>query len=198
MKRSSGTRRGVGGGDRKTGADAASAGLALILKAAEFAADRHRRQRRKDVHATPYINHPLALARLLSNEGGVEDPEILAAALLHDTIEDTETTAAELSEAFGERVASIVLEVSDDKSLSHEERKRRQVSNAPHASDDAKLVKLADKTCNLRDVASNPPRDWTLKRRREYFDWACEVVDGLRGVHPGLEAVFDEAVAARP
>ena len=198
MRRSTGSGRGTRRGGGNTGVGTPSAGLALILKAAEFAADRHRRQRRKDVHATPYINHPLALARLLSNEGGVDDPEILAAALLHDTIEDTETTAAELREAFGERVASIVLEVSDDKSLSHDERKRRQVEHAPHVSDGAKLVKLADKTCNLRDVASNPPRDWTLRRRREYFDWACEVVEGLRGVHSGLEAVFDEAAAARP
>lgn len=173
-------------------------GVALILKAAEFAADRHRRQRRKDVHATPYINHPLALARLLSNEGGVEDPEILAAALLHDTIEDTNTTATELRELFGERVAAIVDEVTDDPDLMYEERKRRQIQRAAHLSREAKLVKLADKTCNLRDVADNPPREWTLMRRREYFAWACEVVEGLRGVHPALEAVFDEAAAGRP
>ena len=177
---------------------AARAGFALVLEAAEFAADRHRRQRRKDVHATPYINHPLALARLLSNEGGVDDPEILAAALLHDTIEDTETTAAELRERFGARVAGIVEEVSDDPDLDYLARKRRQVEHAASISREAKLVKLADKTCNLRDVAANPPREWTLSRRREYFDWACEVVDRLRGVHPGLEAVFDAAVAGRP
>lgn len=173
-------------------------GFALVLEAAEFAADRHRRQRRKDLHATPYINHPLALARLLSNEGGVDDPEILAAALLHDTIEDTETTASELRERFGARVAAIVEEVTDDPDLDYLARKRRQVERASTISREARLVKLADKTCNLRDVASNPPREWTLSRRREYFDWACEVVDRLRGVHPALEAVFDAAVAARP
>lgn len=176
----------------------ARAGFALVLEAAEFAADRHRRQRRKDVHATPYINHPLALARLLSNEGGVDDPEILAAALLHDTLEDTETTAAELRERFGARVAGIVEEVSDDPDLDYLARKRRQVERAGSISREAQLVKLADKTCNLRDVAANPPREWTLARRREYFDWACEVIERVRGVHPALEAVFDAAVAARP
>jgi guanosine-3',5'-bis(diphosphate) 3'-pyrophosphohydrolase len=190
--------RKVGASHPRGGARRAPAGFALVLEAAEFAADRHRRQRRKDVHATPYINHPLALARLLSNEGGVDDPEILAAALLHDTIEDTETTAAELRERFGARVAAIVEEVTDDPDLDYLARKRRQVERASSISREARLVKLADKTCNLRDVASNPPREWTLSRRREYFDWACEVVDRLRGVHPTLEAIFDAAVAARP
>jgi len=171
---------------------------ALILDAAEFAAERHRRQRRKDVHATPYINHPLALARLLANEGGVRDPEILAAALLHDTVEDTNTMIEELRTRFGARVAAIVDEVSDDPMLGYQDRKEHQVRRAPHASGEAKLVRLADKICNLRDMAGNPPRDWTLARRREYFDWADRVVAGLRGVHPGLEAIYDEAASRRP
>lgn len=183
---------------RSGGRDAPPVDLALILRAAEFAADRHRKQRRKDVGATPYINHPLALASLLANEGGVRDAEVIAAALLHDTVEDTNTTVDELRAAFGSRVASIVEEVSDDPSQWYDERKQRQVDRAPHVSDAAKLVKLADKTCNLRDVVDNPPREWTLARRREYFDWADRVVAGLRGVHPTLEAVYDAASARRP
>src|SRR5688572_27540790 len=170
----------------------------LWLDALAFAAERHRDQRRKDAVASPYINHPIALARVLANEAGVFDPVVLAAALLHDTIEDTETTAAELRERFGERIASIVLEVSDDPALPKAERKRRQIDGAASLSREAKLVKLADKTCNLRDMASNPPADWPLTRRVEYFDWAKSVVDGLRGTHAGLEALFDAAYATRP
>lgn len=172
--------------------------VGLILKAAAFAAERHRKQRRKDVGATPYINHPLALASLLANEGGIDDAEVIVAALLHDTIEDTNTTASELRDAFGARIAAIVEEVSDDQTLMYAERKDRQVERAPHISRAAKLVKLADKICNLRDVADNPPHDWALRRRREYFDWAERVVAGLRGVHPALEAIYDEVAARRP
>ena len=175
-----------------------AASLNHVLRAAAFAAEKHRDQRRKDAHATPYINHPLALARILAEEGGVADAEVLAAALLHDTIEDTQTTAAELREAFGVHVASMVLEVTDDTSLKSVERKQLQVEHAPFLSPGAKLVKLADKIANLRDMADRPPHDWGLQRRRDYFDWACQVVDGLRGIHPVLEAVFDEAASARP
>jgi guanosine-3',5'-bis(diphosphate) 3'-pyrophosphohydrolase len=173
-------------------------GTATILKAAEFAASKHRDQRRKGVHAEPYINHPLAVASLLANEGGVDDPDVIAAALLHDTIEDTRTTEEELREVFGERVASIVAEVTDDKALSWQRRKDLQVEHAPHLSREAKLVKLADKICNVRDVGSNPPHDWTVHRRRQYFDWAGAVVAGMRGANPALEAIFDAACAARP
>ena len=176
----------------------ATSDIALILKAASFAAHKHRDQRRKDAQATPYINHPLALASLLADEAGITDAEVLAAALLHDTIEDTLTTAGELRAVFGERITSIVEEVTDDKSLPKAERKLRQVEKAAKASREAKLVKLADKTCNLRDLATTPPPDWDLARRREYFDWAQRVVAGLRGTHAGLEALFDRAADARP
>lgn len=171
---------------------------ALILRAALFAADKHRDQRRKDVAATPYINHPLALASLLATEGGVEDAEILAAALLHDTIEDTETDRRMLAEAFGERVASIVGEVTDDKVLPQEVRKQLQIDHGPHLSREAKLVKLADKICNVRDVLQQPPKEWGLEQRRTYIDWAAKVVDGIRGTHARLESLFDRALAARP
>jgi len=168
--------------------------LALVLKAAAFAAEKHRDQRRKDRHATPYINHPLALAQILSVEGDVQDAEVIAAAILHDTIEDTNTTADELRSVFGDRIASMVVEVTDDTTTDKKTRKDQQIRHAPHLSDGAKLVKLADKIANLRDMAHNPPHDWGTTRRREYFDWAGKVIDGLRGAHPGLEAKFDEIV----
>jgi guanosine-3',5'-bis(diphosphate) 3'-pyrophosphohydrolase len=169
----------------------------LVLRAVSFAAEKHRNQRRKDADASPYINHPIELTTLL-HEAGVADPVVLCAALLHDNIEDTDTTGDELRRRFGPEIAATVIEVTDDKSLDRAERKRLQVEHAAHISDRAKLVKLADKTCNLRDMATAPPANWPLKRRQEYFDWAKQVVDALRGVHPGLEREFDRAFAARP
>ena len=123
---------------------------------------------------------------------------MLIAAVLHDTLEDTKTTVAELRGKFGKKVASIVMEVTDDKNLRKSVRKRLQIEHAPHLSKRAKLVKLADKICNLRDVVSNPPTKWPLKRRRKYFDWAKSVVDGLRGVHPKLEKLFDKVYSRKP
>jgi GTP diphosphokinase / guanosine-3',5'-bis(diphosphate) 3'-diphosphatase len=175
-----------------------SADLPLVLKALAFAADKHRDQRRKDAAASPYINHPIALANVLVREGEVTDADVLAAALLHDTVEDTQTTPAELRAAFGPAIAAIVEEVTDDKSLPKAERKRLQVEHAAKMSAQAKLVKLADKICNLRDMADQPPSKWDLARRREYFEWAKAVIDRLRGVHPKLEALFDAAYARRP
>lgn len=169
-----------------------------LLLAIGFAANKHRDQRRKDAVASPYINHPIALANVLANEAGIDDERVLIAAILHDTIEDTETSEQELIREFGQEVTSIVLEVTDDKALSKPERKRLQIEHAPTISRRAKLVKLADKICNLRDIATSPPPDWSLTRRQEYYDWAKAVIDGLRGVHPGLESIFDEAYSARP
>ena len=172
--------------------------LGLLLKALAFAAHKHRDQRRKDAEASPYINHPIALADVLMNEGGVTDVEVLCAALLHDTVEDTATTHEELANAFGSRIARIVAEVTDDKALPKSERKRLQVEHAASISREAKLVKLADKICNLRDVMERPPAKWDLQRRREYFDWAKQVVDRMRGVHPRLESQFDDIYSRRP
>jgi guanosine-3',5'-bis(diphosphate) 3'-pyrophosphohydrolase len=166
-----------------------------FIKAVAFAADKHRNQRRKDAEASPYINHPIALANVLANEGGIEDVNVLCAAVLHDTIEDTETTAEELTSIFGAKVTSIVIEVTDDKSLAKEVRKQRQVEHAALISTEAKLVKLADKICNLRDILASPPADWSSDRKQAYFDWAAKVVAGVRGVHPDLEGVFDGLVA---
>jgi guanosine-3',5'-bis(diphosphate) 3'-pyrophosphohydrolase len=173
-------------------------GLALLLKALAFAARKHRDQRRKDAEASPYINHPIALADVLVNEAGITDVKVLCAALLHDTIEDTKTTAEELEREFGPEIADIVIELTDNKMLKKRTRKRMQIAHAARASQQAKLVKLADKICNLRDITARPPASWDLARRREYFDWAKSVVDRLRGANPRLEAVFDRAHAQRP
>ena len=172
--------------------------LSLIFKALDFAARKHRDQRRKDESATPYINHPIEVTELLINEGNISDISVLAAAILHDTVEDTETTAEELESIFGVTIASVVAEVTDDKSLPRAERKRLQIENAGKCSDQARLVKLADKTCNLRDMLANPPADWPLERIREYFDWANQVIDRLRGVNPVMERLFDVEYLKKP
>ena len=170
----------------------------LVLKALAFAAEKHRDQRRKGIEASPYINHPIDLANTLWHLGGVTDAVVIAAALLHDTIEDTNTTPDELQVLFGDQVKKIVLEVTDDQLLSPVLRKRLQVIKAPHKSHMAKLVKLADKICNIQDILHSPPAGWDLKRKQKYFDWAKEVVEGLRGTNSRLENAFDEVYAKRP
>jgi guanosine-3',5'-bis(diphosphate) 3'-pyrophosphohydrolase len=168
-----------------------SKGLRLVIRAAAFAALKHRDQRRKDRRATPYINHPLALALVLSDEGDVRDPQILAAALLHDTIEDTQTSYQELRGLFGKLVADLVAEVTDTKFLKKHSRKKLQIAKAGHASIAAQQVKIADKLCNLRDVLSRPPKDWTIVDKNKYFDWAKSVIDQIRGANPRLARRFD-------
>ena len=162
-----------------------------FVSALAFSATKHRDQRRKDVEASPYINHPIALVDVLVNEGGILNWDVLCAALLHDTIEDTQTTADELTKAFGKNVASIVLEVTDDKALPKEERKLQQIAHAPHSSHEAKLVKIADKICNLRDILASPPSGWDVQRKKAYFEWAAAVVAGIRGSNSKLEKIFD-------
>lgn len=167
-----------------------------LLQAIHFAAKRHRNQRRKNVGKTPYINHPIEVAHILMFEGDVRDSDILVAAVLHDTVEDTQTTFAEIEHLFGKSVCSIVAEVTDPAGLSSGERKAKQIEKAPHISKKAKLVKLADKISNLRDIISDPPENWSFARQEAYFQWAEKVIDGLRGVHPQLEAAFDRVNAA--
>ena len=172
--------------------------LKLLIKALAFAADKHRNQRRKNVDASPYINHPISLASILCNEAHVTDLNVICGALLHDTVEDTETTADELVAEFGQDISDIVMEVTDDKTIEDKQkRKQLQIEHASHISAPAKLVKLADKISNLRDTANDPPADWSLERRRGYFDWAKQVIDQIRGVHSGLEALFDQAYMKR-
>lgn len=170
----------------------------LVLKALSFAAHKHRHQRRKGVKAIPYINHPIALADLLVRTAKIDDPEVIATALLHDTVEDTCTTLKELKTEFGPVISKLVAELTDDKNLPSEVRKRRQVEHAPTLSPRARMVKLADKTCNLRDVVQDPPAKWSLKRKQEYFDWAKEVIDNISEPNVQLKRAFDAAFAKRP
>ena len=178
-----------------SGENPAPGALRELLAAIHFAAAKHRDHRRKDPSASPYINHPIEVAEVLARIGGVADLDVLRAAVLHDTLEDTETSPQELCDAFGPRVAALVAEVSDDKSLAKEERKRLQIEHAAHASAGAKLVKLGDKICNVRDVTHAPPDDWTLARRREYLDWTELVVAGCRGASATLERYYDVVLA---
>jgi (p)ppGpp synthase/HD superfamily hydrolase len=175
--------------------------ISLILKALEFAAGRHRTQLRKGPGRTPYINHPIQVASLLANDADETDPVLLVAAILHDVIEDTVDSVQErdqlisrISGIFGEEILLLTLEVTDDKTLEKKERKRLQVENASHKSVNAKKLKIADKIMNLRDIAENPPEDWQLQRISDYFDWAENVVAGLRGVNAKLEELFDHSL----
>ena len=168
--------------------------VTILLRALEYAADRHRDQRRKDMGQTPYVNHLIAVADLLANVGGVSDPEVLAAAVLHDVVEDAGVTNAEVAERFGADVAGLVAEVTDDKSLDKVDRKRLQVEHAPHLTVRAKLIKLADKIANVTDVIDRPPATWTRRRCTEYLAWSAAVVAGCRGTNAELERRFDEVL----
>ena len=165
-----------------------------LLHAASFAARKHTGQKRKGERGEPYINHPLEVANLIANVGGVEDLDILIAAILHDTIEDCGVKREEIEELFGSKIAGYVMEVTDDKSLPKAERKRLQVQHAPHLSAGAKIVKLADKISNITDITNSPPADWSVERRLEYIQWGVSVVAGLRGANAALEEYFDKLV----
>jgi guanosine-3',5'-bis(diphosphate) 3'-pyrophosphohydrolase len=167
----------------------------LVLKAARFAAKKHKGQTRKGRDGSPYINHPKSVARALAEVGGIDDSEILAAAWLHDTLGDTETTPEELTSAFGKRVCRLVEEVSDDKSLLKKERKQLQIEHAPMLSADAVLIKLGDKISNVIEITNTPPIKWSLERRKEYLDWAKTVIDNCPKVNTPLEQHFTEVLA---
>ena len=163
----------------------------LLLGALKFAAHKHSRQRRKDLEATPYINHPIEVAEVLSRIGGITDLPTLQAAILHDTIEDTETSPQELEDHFGQEVRLLVQEVTDDKSLPKQERKRLQVEHAPKLSTRAELIKIGDKICNVGGITPTQPAEWPLQRKLEYLDWAEKVVSGCRDCNLDLEKHFD-------
>jgi len=167
------------------------AGDGVLLKAVRFAAEKHRDQRRKDERQTPYINHPIAVADTL-RAFGIDDVDVLVAAILHDVLEDTATSPEEIADAFGSRVLGIVQEMTDDKSLPKQTRKDLQVEDAPKLSEQARWVKLADKICNLSDMTKTPPVGWPMERCVAYVDWCEAVVAGCRGVHVGLEERFDD------
>ena len=170
--------------------------LELVTRAADFAARAHAMQHRKGLAEEPYVNHLTEVAALLAGAIEDDDVELIAAAYLHDTLEDTATRYEDLDMQFGANIARLVAEVTDDKSLPKTERKRLQEEKAPHKSPRAKLVKIADKTSNLRSIAKSPPVGWDLDRQRQYFDWAARVVAGCRGTNATLERWFDEAHAA--
>ncbi len=165
-----------------------------LIEAASYAARQHTGQKRKGERAEPYINHPLEVSNLIAGVGRVTDIDILIGAILHDTIEDTGSTADELTTMFGERVTGFVLEVTDDKSLPKDVRKQKQIEHAPHLSHEAKHIKLADKISNITDITNSPPADWDTERRLKYIEWAEIVVAGLRGVNEPLERRFDETI----
>ena len=169
--------------------------VSLFLKALHFAADKHRDQRRKDQNASPYINHPIYVAQILSDIAGIDDVEVLCGAVLHDTVEDTETSLNDIELAFGLRVARIVEEVTDDKSLKKNARKQAQIDHASHISREGALVKVADKIANIRDVGSSPPSDWSTERRQEYLGWAKEVVARCKPECPELVSYFEDSLA---
>lgn len=163
-----------------------------MMEVLRFASEKHRYQHRKD-GMTPYINHPIQVAHLLSSHGET-DPVLLAGALLHDTIEDTNATAEELKNKFGQEVLDLVLEVTDDKNLPKEERKQQQIEHAKDSSHRAKLLKLADKICNITDIMDCPPEGWREERKVQYLQWSVQVVKNVRGVNPELEALFDKKI----
>jgi guanosine-3',5'-bis(diphosphate) 3'-pyrophosphohydrolase len=166
-----------------------------LLRAVNFAADKHRHQRRKDHESSPYVNHPIAVAETLARVGNISDLALLQAALLHDTIEDTETTSEELEKLFGAEVRDLVLEVTDDKTQPKQTRKQNQIEHAIHLSVRAKQIKMADKICNVNDIVYAPPANWSVDRKLDYLSWSEAVVNGCRGVNADLERRFDEVLA---
>ncbi|MEZ5320106.1 MAG: HD domain-containing protein [Vicinamibacterales bacterium] len=164
--------------------------LPAFVTALAFASRRHVGQLRKDGR-TPYVNHLIEVCDVLVRDGRVGQVDVLMAAALHDTVEDTATTFDEIAQAFGDDVAGLVREMTDDTTLPRTERRRRQVVHAPHLTDAAKLIKIADKISNIRDVVRAPAPDWSMDRRRDYLDWAERVVAGCRGVNAALDAAFD-------
>ena len=172
--------------------------LSQFMRCLEFAAHKHRRQFRKGAERTPYINHPIRVAGYLTEIPGLTDEEqlrLLMAALLHDTVEDTDTTAEELTAEFGQAVCALVMEVTDDKKLPWQERKRLQVSHASEVSRLGALLKIADKMANVYDIAHHPPYGWPLERKLNYLNWAERVVKGLPAADAELEARFWQTLA---
>ena len=167
---------------------------AKLLRATAFAAHKHTSQRRKNVDASPYINHPIEVAELLATIGDVSDIELLMAAILHDTVEDTKTSFSEIEEVFGADVRSLVAEVTDDKSLEKQQRKQLQIETAAGKSDRAKLLKIADKICNIRDMDMENPDGWDTLRKLQYLEWANQVVRNCRGLNQSLDQLFDQTV----
>jgi len=172
-----------------------SSEITQLLTALQLAAEKHRHQRRKDNQASPYINHPIQVAEILWHIGGVREIAVIAGALLHDTLEDTDLTPQEIEANCGAEILALVQAVTDDKSLPKQQRKQLQIEHAPHQSPGAKLIKLADKICNIYDIIHSPPQTWSQQRCQAYIDWSQQVVAGLRGINPALETYYDQLIA---
>jgi (p)ppGpp synthase/HD superfamily hydrolase len=168
---------------------------ATLLRAAQFAAECHAAQRRKGARSEPYVNHLIEVAAILADVAGDRDPNLLVAALLHDSIEDVGVTREEIAARFNDDVAELVWLVTDDKSLEKHVRKQLQVDNAPHKPTRAQWLKIADKTSNLRAIRDSPPPEWTSDRCREYLAWARRVVSAFPDPHPVLLAQFEQVAA---
>lgn len=170
--------------------------IAAVFRALRFAADKHRTQRRKDATDTPFINHLIDVAEILAGAGGIDDSVILQAALLHDALEDTDATAAEIEQAFGPQVLRLVEELTEDRSLRRAVRKQQIIDRAPRMSPAARQIKIADMVSNLRSTPMGDSDDWPLRFRREYVDFAEKVFAGCRGVNPKLDELFAQTLAA--
>jgi len=170
--------------------------LGLIFRALRFASRKHAGQVRKGAERAPYINHPIAVAYYLVTEGNITDPAVLAAAILHDTVEDTDTSEEELREEFGDEVASLVMEVTDDQSLPREVRKQLQVEHAPAKTAGATQIKIADKLANITDITHSPPPEWSRKRVADYLDWSERMVDRLNARNERLETLYRNRLEA--
>lgn len=165
----------------------------LLIRALHFAAHKHRDQRRKDNEASPYINHPIDVMTILAIEAKIDDVNILAAALLHDTLEDTETTFEELQQHFGNLIAGIVVELTDDQDLPRPERYQLQQQKAVNYSREARLIRIADKIANTRDASRSPPATWSFERLEGHFNQSLDVMALLRKTHQEMEDLFDTA-----
>jgi GTP diphosphokinase / guanosine-3',5'-bis(diphosphate) 3'-diphosphatase len=165
----------------------------VFIVALRFAADKHVSQRRKGCDQIPYINHPIKVVYILQKIGKEIDEGLLSAAILHDVLEDTSTTEQELREIFGDKITDLVIEVTDDMSLTYDDRKRYQIKKAPALSVDAKKIKIADKISNIQDILSLP-MTWSNRRKRQYFEWSERVIEGCRGINPKLDKEFDRVL----
>jgi GTP diphosphokinase / guanosine-3',5'-bis(diphosphate) 3'-diphosphatase len=168
--------------------------IALVVRAVAFAAIKHRDQRRRDGAATPYVNHVIAVADALANEGGIRDAAVICAALLHDVLEKTDASSQELRQLFGMKIADTVAELTDDYSLPKTERKQRQIDAMPGLSREAQQVRLADKLCNLRDVLAGSPVEWSNARKSRYVAHAQRVLCRIDGICPPLERKVTEVL----
>ncbi len=166
-------------------------GARRFLDALNFAALRHSNQRRKGRAGAPYVNHLIEVAHILANHG-VDDLDLLCAALLHDAVEDAGVTAAEIRSRFGERVMHLVLAVTDNDSDPLWQRKLHQIERAPTLSPEAQNLRIADKISNLRGILTSPPENWSIERKLAYFGWADKVVDGCSDGLLSLREAFFE------